>query len=151
MVGEILQGFADRGVFRGFSQSASRSGRATFKLLWHRDRLFELTFDQTKGTLRLPAVLPKVDAAMFRDLKQFVASRQSKEAPEHRRIDPDRARIRCTLKGGDAAIAITSSDVDYATRKLVNLVHEIYMVFLYEPRYYDYLIETFDLDPDRAG
>jgi hypothetical protein len=111
--------------------------------------LFELTYDAARRTLRFPAVLPKVDAAMFRDLKVFVVSRQSDDLPEHRRIDPGKAKLRCALKGGDVSISITSEDVEYATRKLVSLVHEIYMVFLYEPRHYDYLIETFDLDPDK--
>ena len=150
MVAEVLQGFANRGVFRGFSQGPSRAGRATFKLVWHRERLFELTFDERRKTLRFPAVLPGVDAAMFRDLKSFIASRQSEDMPEHRRIDPQRMQVSCSLKAGDVALSATGDDVENVTRRLVSLVHEIYMVFLYEPRYYDYLIETFDLDPDRT-
>jgi hypothetical protein len=33
-------------------------------------------------------------------------------------------------------------------QKLIGLVQEIYMGFLYDGRYYDYMIEVFDLDPD---
>jgi len=39
-------------------------------------------------------------------------------------------------------------DVEYA---LIHLVHETYMVFLYDGRYYSYLIDTFDLDPDTVA
>ena len=67
-----------------------------------------------------------------------------------RRIDPARARVRCSTTGADAGLTmtVTGGDLDYAVRKLVGLVHEIYLVFLHDGKYYDYLIETFDLDPD---
>ena len=49
------------------------------------------------------------------------------------------------------ALAVVSRDNDYeyAVRKLIHLVHEIFMVFLMEGNYLDYMIEEFDLDPDR--
>ena len=40
-------------------------------------------------------------------------------------------------------------DVDYGVRKLVALVNEIYLDFLSSGLYFDWLVETFDLDPDK--
>ena len=37
----------------------------------------------------------------------------------------------------------------YGTRKLIHLVHEIFLEFLAEGKYFEYQIEAFDLDPDR--
>ena len=87
---------------------------------------------------------------MFGELKAYIDSRMSSELPEHRRIDPARVSLRITRRKGEPAITITSLDADleYAVRNLIGLVHEIYLVFLHDGRYYDYLIETFDLDPD---
>ncbi len=34
-------------------------------------------------------------------------------------------------------------------RKLIHPVHEGYMDFLNDGRYYEYMAETFDLDPDK--
>jgi hypothetical protein len=39
------------------------------------------------------------------------------------------------------------SDDQYATQKLINLMHEVYLDFLQD--YYEYTIETFDLDRDQ--
>ena len=149
-ISSLLESYATRGVFRGFARGAASPSRATFKITWHRDRLFELTVDTTKRTLRLPSVLPAVSPVMFRELKAFIASRQSDEVPEHRRTDPARATIQLALRKGEVSLTMTSidADFDYATRKLISLVHEIYLVFLHDGRYYDYLIETFNLDPD---
>ena len=49
------------------------------------------------------------------------------------------------------SLTITAADgnLKYAIRKLIQLVHEIYMVFLYDGRYYGYMLEVFNLDPDR--
>lgn len=122
-------------------------------MLWHRDRLFDLTVDTRRRTLHMPVVLPEVppDSDMDRDFVAFVESQQSDEVPEHRRIDAGRVRIECANKAGDVSLtfAATTGDYDYATRKMIALVHEVFMVFLYDGRYYDYLVETFNLDPDK--
>jgi len=39
-------------------------------------------------------------------------------------------------------------DLDYSVRKLIGLVNEIYLDFLSSGLYFDWLIETFELDPD---
>ena len=142
---QILKEYAGRGVFRGFS-----AHRAGFRLLWHRNQFFDLLFDAGTKTLRIPVVMPSVDAAMYTHYKEFVKERCSNAEPEHRRIDRKKARVRTACKGGKVALSMVAADgdVEYALRKLIHLVHETYMVFLYDGRYYTYLIDTFDLDPD---
>ncbi len=122
-------------------------------MLWHRDRLFELVVDVPRKTLRFPALLPEVPAAstMYREFQEFVESRQAVDLPDHRRIDKAKATVCCGNKGGDVSVTLTvnDGDFDYGVRKLIGLAHETYLVFLFDGRYYDYLVETFDLDPDR--
>lgn len=112
--------------------------------------MFELTLDTRRSTLSMPAVLPGAGVEMVEDLRRFAESRQSNELPEHRRIDTAKAVVTCSHRGGNAGIEVKvrDGDYEYAVRKLIALVHEVYMVFLYDGRYYEYLVETFDLDPD---
>lgn len=152
-VAAILEDYAKRGVFRGFSRGPARGGKAVFKMLWHRDRNFELILDPERNTLRFPVVLPEVpkDSGMYADFQRFVSARFAEDLPDHRRIDNRKASVRCLNRKGDVSLSMTVLDGDYAysARKLVNLVHEVFLVFLFDGRYYDYLVETFDLDPDR--
>lgn len=122
-------------------------------MLWHRDRLFELVLDVPRKTMRFPVVLPEIpaDSSMYREFREFVASRYSEALPEHRRIDANKAVVRCGNRGGNVSLTLTAldGDFDYGVRKLIHLVHEIYMDFLFDGRYYEYMVETFNLDPDK--
>lgn len=152
-VAAILENYANRAVFRGFSRGPARTGRAVFKMMWHRDRLFELLVDVPRKILRFPVVLPEIPARsdMYAELCDFVRSRQSEALPEHRRVDPAKTAFRCGNKAGNVSLTagVKDGDFEYAARKIVHLVHEIYMDFLMDGRYYDYLVETFNLDPDK--
>ena len=120
---------------------------------WHKDRFYDLRFDSVKGSLRFPVVLPKVPREMYQAFKVFVASRQSDEMLAHRRIDPKKVRISCSLKNGNISLLFTAKDKDYeyATKKIINLMHEIFMVFLRDGLYYEYVVETFDVDRDQLA
>jgi hypothetical protein len=124
-----------------------------YRMQWHKDRFYDLLFDTGKGSLRFPVVLPKVSREMYEAFKKFVASRQNDEMLEHRRIDPQKVRISCSLKNGNVSLLFTAKDKDfeYATKKLINLMHEVFMVFLRDGLYYEYLIETFDIDRDQLA
>src|SRR5262249_6319051 len=110
-------------------------------------------FDAKADTLRLPELLTGVpaDSTMYQELKAFVRSRQGEDLPEHRRVDPGRVQIRTYCRDGNVLLVMKAldGDSDYAARKLVHLVNEIYLTFLSEGQYLDYMIETFNLDPDR--
>ena len=144
----VLQEYADRGVFRGFSPGPVHDGRSAFRLLWHRNREFTVTVDTHRGVIRCPLVLPQVPAHLYAQLKDFVRSRQTDEVPAHRRIDPARAGAATGMRGGNVSVSLTVRDADYgyATRKFVNLIHEIFLVFL--PDHFEYQVAAFDLDPD---
>jgi len=153
LVAAILEGYAERGVFRGFSQKPVQRGRAVFTMLWHRDRAFEFVFDYDKNTMRFPLVLPNVpaDSEMYAALKRFVKSRHSDELPQHRRIDLRKAEVRSYNRAGNVSLTLTvkKGDCEYGARKLIHLVHEVFLTFLIDG-WYDYMVENFDLDPDRV-
>ena len=153
LVTGILQGYADKAVFRGFSASPAAKGKASFVLVWHHDRRFELFLDAPRKTLRFPALLPGVPAgsAMYRELKQFLEARQSGELPEHRRVDRARALLRCSNRAGIVSVTlkVLDGDFEYGARKLIHTVHEVFLVFLSDGPYYEYLVEEFGLDPDK--
>lgn len=69
VVTATLEGKARRGVLRGFSPvENSRQGQSVFRLLWHRDRVFEFVFDPRRNTMRFPLVLPNIPTEMYREL-----------------------------------------------------------------------------------
>lgn len=152
-VARLLAEYAERRVFQGFSRGPASRSKARFQIAWHRGRVFELTLDVTSNTLRLPELLTGVpaDSTMYRELKAFIRSRQADDLPEHRRLDTSRLQARTYCRCGSILLVMKSLDGDneYAARKLVHLVNEIYLTFLSEGPYLDYMIETFNLDPDR--
>jgi hypothetical protein len=152
VVAEALESYARRGVFRGFSRGDVRNGRAVFRMVWHWNRDFDLIFDSNHGIMRFPLLLPDVsgNSKLYRDLKEFIKSRQSAQLPDHRRIDSKKAKVGCSVRGGRVSVALTvrSGDYEYGARKLISLVQEIFLVFLADS-YYDYMVDAFELDPDR--
>ena len=151
-VADVLEGYASRGVYRGFSREPVGKGKAVFKILWHRDRSLELILEAHSHTIRLPMLLPDADASMCRELGRFLRLRHSPKLPEHRRVDLRKACIRCSHRRGGIAVSLTVKDRDYeyGTRKLSHVVNEIFMVFLSDGRYRDYVVKTFHLEPDAA-
>ncbi len=151
-VAGALESYAQRGVFRGFSKTGVKGGKATFRMLWHRDRLFDVILDTRRATIRIPVVLPAVPAqsAMYRDFKAYVNARQAESLADHRRIDPGKVAVKYRNTGGEIALtfSVLDGDYEYAARKLIHLVHEIYLQFLQDGPYYDYMVEHLGLDPD---
>ena len=154
VVAETLEGYANRGVFRGFSRGESKKGKVRFKMLWHRDRVFELHFDVKRSQLRFKRMLPNVpsDSPMYAEFKKFVKARQSEGLPEHRRIDKGKAEIKPYNRGEfvSLSLVVKDGDYEYGARKIVHLVNEVFLDFLYGGMYYDYMVENFDLDPDQV-
>ncbi|HXB70574.1 MAG TPA: hypothetical protein VNY05_20240 [Candidatus Acidoferrales bacterium] len=153
LVTAILEDYAARGVFRGFSSGPPENGIALFRMVWHYDRQVALLLDTRKKTLSFPALLPAVQAnsVMYQDLKSFIASRHSEELPDHRRIDPAKARLRNANRRGTISLTITLNDGDfeYAARKLIHTVHEIFLTFLVEGPYYEYMVDHLGLEQDK--
>lgn len=148
-VGDRLQEYAEKGVFRGFSRDP-RAGH--YRTLWHRDQLFEWRWNAAKQSLRIVCVVPEVGPRtdMYRQLRGWLQARQVESLPPHRRCDPQRVAMRPYNRDGSVALTLRSldGDVDYLVRKMVSLVNELYLDFLASGLYLDWQIETFGLDPD---
>jgi hypothetical protein len=153
LVTGILEGYAAKAVFRGFSAHPGVKGHATYRMIWHHDRPFEMLLDAGHKTLQFPQVLPGVPArsTMYRELQAFLKVRQSDEMPEHRRVNPAKARLVSSNKRGIVSIALTvkDGDFDYATRKIIHIVHEVFLIFLVDGPYFEYMVEHLGLDEDR--
>ena len=133
------------------SAPALSAGKSTYRLIWHKNRPFELAIDTAKGEFRFINLLPELPAAspVYRGLKAFVKARQADDLPEHRRIDPDKAEVRLHSRQGNVSLILTSpDDLEYGARKVIHLVQEIFLSFLAEGLNLEYAVETFELDPD---
>ena len=143
VVRESLQGYADRGVFRGFSES--RSGH--FHFVWVLQHPMELIVDTTKHVLRFKQLLPGVAAnsALYAELKRFLQERHNRDLPEHRRVDLRRAEVSCATRGGAVSISLKVKNNHYAygVNKIVNLIHELFVHL--RDKHPDYLMENFDV------
>jgi len=143
VIREKLQAYADRGVFRGFSES--KSGQFTF--VWLIDHQMELQADTDKHVLRFRQLLPGVPAKshLYGELKNFIAQRHSRELPEHRRIDRRRAEVSCSSRAGAVSLSLKVKNNQYAygVNRIVNLVHELFMHL--RESHPEYLVENFDV------
>ena len=150
LVKRTLEAYAERGVFKGFGAEESK-GEICCRVVWHFFRQFEFHFNPDRDLIRIPVLLPNADAALLTDLKAFIDSRYSVSLPPHRRVDRERVLIKAARRAGIISLSAEILDGDdvYATKQLVYVVQEIFLNFLTSGMYYDYLVENFDLDPDR--
>jgi hypothetical protein len=88
---------------------------------------------------------------MDRKVRQFLDELQSADLPPHRQIDPAKAKLRIRNQAGSITVGIESQDGDftYATRKIIQAAHELFLDLLGNGPYYEYLVEQFGLDLDR--
>jgi hypothetical protein len=143
VVRDNLQVYADRGVFRGFSEV--RDGH--FRFVWLMRRQMELNVDTSKQMLRFRQLLPGVPASskMYAELKSFIRQRHDRELPDHRRIDRRRAEVSCTNRGGFVSVSLKVKNNQYAygVNRVVNLVHELFIHL--RDAYPEYMAENFDV------
>ena len=143
IVRDVLQAYADRGVFRGFSEL--KPGR--FQFVWMIRHQMELVVDTAKHELRFKQLLPGVPAKsdLYADLKAFVAERHDGQLPDHRRVDRRRAEVSCFNRGGMVSISLKVKNNQYAygANRIVNLVHELFVHL--RQTHPDYLVENFDV------
>jgi hypothetical protein len=143
VVRENLQTYADRGVFRGFSEG--KNGR--FHFVWLLQRELELRVDTAKHELKFQRLLPGVPARspLYAELKSFIAARHAAALPEHRRVDRRRAEASCSNRGGYVSLALKVKNRQYAygVNRLVNLAHELFVHL--RAAHPEYLVENFDV------
>lgn len=143
VVRESLQTYAERGVFRGFSEG--KPGQFTF--VWFYQHPMELIVDTKAHVLRFKQLLPGIPARseLTKELKIFLQARHDAALPEHRRVDRTRAEITFTNRGGvvSLALAVKRNEYAYGVNRLVNLVHELFVHLRAE--FPEYLVENFDV------
>ncbi len=153
IVRETLQSYADRGMFRGFSEVGTQRGTTEFKILCVpiTEEPFALYFTPRTRTLAFKRLLREMPArsALYAGLKVFVRDRSSPELIEHRRIDSGRVEVKCTNRAGNVSLTLTvkKNAYEYAVRKGMNLVCEIFMELLFEPEFVEYAAAHFNI-PD---
>jgi hypothetical protein len=120
-VRRIFEAYAQRGVFRSYSET--HEGEFRFTWLWN------LSFHVTTkpGTLRFNDLLPGIRSGskIESDLRNFIASCASKERPVHRRWIP----ARMAKKQGMVSLVFKVSNAE-DVRKAINLVNEIFLSHL---------------------
>jgi hypothetical protein len=151
IVAAVLGEYAARGVLQPVEAGpAARARVQAFR--WFRDREFLLHIDARTRRLRLEGVLDNVPprSALDRSLRDWLRGRHAASLPAHRRIDPARALATWRNRAGRMQIELDCVDGDwrYATRRLVHLVNELYLDLLARPAHHEWLVETFELDPD---
>ena len=143
VVRERLQTYADRGVFRGFSEV--KSGH--FEFVWLIRHQMELSVDPVKHVLRFKQLLPGIPASFgaVRELKGFIRDRHASSLPSHRRVDRRRAEVSCSNRRGYVSVSLTVKNNQYAygVKRIVNLVHELFLYL--RDAHPEYLAENFDV------
>jgi hypothetical protein len=140
VVRERLQAYADRGVFRGFSEQTPRDGRHRFRFSWLGTKPMSLDYTPATGTFLFHRLLPGVPArsSLAADVETFVAGRASPRLPAHRRVERRRAQLRCVPSRGTVSVQLvaTRNHHDYGVNRIVNLAHEIFLyLHTYQPEY----------------
>jgi len=146
IIRENLQAYADRGVFRGFSETVARGGVHSFGFTWLVTHPLELNVDTKSGILKFKDLLPNVpgNSPLHSDLKRFLRERTIGALPKHRRIDKSRAELLCRNNAGKITIAlkVRNNQYRYGLNKIVNLVHELFVHL--NDAHVDYMRDSFD-------
>ena len=154
IVRNVLQEYADRGVFRGFQEFGTGNGRAEFRILCFPfiEEPFTLVYSQKPPKLIFQGLLEDMPARseMYARFKTFIRERTSADLPDHRRIDPGRAELKWSNRLGkvNVSLAVKSGQQEYATRKAINLLADVFLDLLAESPYYEYMCEHFDMPED---
>ena len=154
IVRDVLQDYADRGVFRGFREVVGRKQSIVFEILCFpfTQRPFQLVYSENPASLIFKPLLQGMPARsdMYRQFKSYMNERTSTELPEHRRIDPDRVELKWSNRQGDVNVAlnINGQNHEYATRRAINLLTDVFLDLLTESPYYEFMEENFDMPED---
>ena len=149
-VRDCLQAYADRGVFRGYTERPGRLGRIVFRFSWLARSPYDLQYEPRTGTFVFLNALPNVPGRthLARELRTFVKGRSSESLPEHRRVDPARASVSAFVRNGEMRLKVVAKRGHhaYAANRVVNLMHEVYLHL--QGYFPEYLWENYDASQD---
>lgn len=155
VVDSILESYASRGVFAGFRRDKRQGGKADFTVQWHFRQIIPVRLDAVKSTLTMPGLIPQVSAVpgMRRELAAYLRRCAAPERPPHRRIDPAKAQVECYVRNNSLSlrVSVKDGDYEYATRSLVHLVNEIFLDFLRDAQYVEYMVAHMNMNPETGG
>jgi hypothetical protein len=142
----VMDEYARRGVFSGRSFTEDSQGRFVCKVIWHGNQLFFFRADLKAGSITIPIALPNVppNSEMYEELKEFVRSRHDAALPLHRRVERSKAALECSNRRANVSlkVVVKGQHYSYGMRMLVNIVQEIYLLFLPDRLYFDYMAKT---------
>lgn len=151
---KVLQTYADRGVFRAFSETKTRNGSTAFRVLWLpiTSEPFTLAYNNKQHALIFKNLLTGMPAKseQYSELKSYLVERCSQHIREHRRIDSRRVEVQCSNRLGNVSLKliIKKNNFEYGVRRALNLVNDLFLDHLNESTYYDYMAEHFDMPED---
>lgn len=154
IVRDVLQDYADRGVFRGFREIAGRNDRIAFEILCFpfTQQPFRLIYTDNPPSLVFKQLLQGMPAHsdMYRQFKSYMKERSSEALPAHRRIDPERVQLKWSNRLGDVNVALNIQDQnhEYAARRAINLLTDLFFDLLTESTFYEFMEEHFDMPED---
>lgn len=147
VVRKTLQEYADRGIFRGFSEHQGRSGKTEFTFLWLTEYSLHLVCDARNASVRFNDFLPAmpVKSAVYADLRKFLRERVEGDLPKHRMVAPGRAAVRFVNRHGSVSLVLTvyRNQYRYGVKTILNLVNEIFL--LLQRSHTEYMWEHFNL------
>lgn len=148
-----LQGYADRGVFRGFRVTVGPRGVQRFQFLWLTRRPMVLVFSPTRRGLVFECLFPAADrvAGLTAAIRDAVRSSSSPARPRHRRIDARRAKMTCRFHDGDGSLRLSFAGPEggqaaAALRSALTFVNELFLI-LHEC-FPEYLIAQHGASPE---
>ena len=151
---QALQAYADRGVFRSYSEKAVVKGAARskheFRFAWLIDTPFLLVYNPSSHTFTFKGVFPEVEKSSFIDSKfrDFLRGRYREDLPEHRRVNKSHLKLSCINQENTLSIRLKilpNCDYEYAVNKAVNLLNDIFHGFLCLPECEVYRRKTFGI------
>ena len=148
----LISGYVTRGVFRAAGSPTKINNTYVYDINWFQDQNMILRIDSRRSTVQLNDFIPTITprSSLDRRLRMWLQDRASPAVPAHRRLDASQFQLKLTCRAGHMQLSMVQHENDMllATRKMIQIVNELYLDFLLEPAQYDWIIETFELDPD---
>jgi len=153
-VRQVLQSYADAGLFTAFSSSSCTRTEGNWAIAWGYLPRATLTVDAAAHELTLTHILPHVSfrSTMGKSYRLFLKNLSAPSRPRHRRIDPSKLEFVCRSVPGGLALRcrVRDGDFEYATRAFIKVLQESIYEFLLDGPYCEYRITTLGFDPDGA-
>lgn len=146
VISRQLETYAQRGVFRSYSQNGKDATAFRFYWLWNLP--FHLTYHKKQKTLEFTKLFPNMISGsdLETELKALIKQASSPDRPEHRRLDPRRltAHYMNRRNTGSLKFLIAGDHHEYAVKHALNLISEIFVGFL-NVRYPEYMAKNFSM------